>query len=100
MKSTSQSASTRQLLYLNCSVCKHWVKRERGVIVFQNKKHIFNCGRGTDGETDISLASGLNKIISIGPYHDPWAVCILFSGVTSLPLTTTSRPSLGGENQM
>jgi hypothetical protein len=37
---------------------------ERGVIVFQNKKHIFNCGRGTDGETDISLASGLNKIIS------------------------------------
>jgi type II restriction/modification system DNA methylase subunit YeeA len=23
---------------------------------------------------------------------------ILFSGVTSLPLTTTSRPSLGGEN--
>ena len=73
---------------------------ERGVIVFQNKKHIFNCGRGTDGETDISLASGLNKIISIGPYHDPWAVCILFSGVTSLPLTTTSRPSLGGENQM
>jgi len=25
---------------------------------------------------------------------------ILFSGVTSLPLTTTSRPSLGGENQM
>jgi hypothetical protein len=73
---------------------------ERGVIVFQNKKHIFNCGRGTDGETDISLASGLNKIISIGPNHDPWAVCILFSGVTSLPLTTTSRPSLGGENQM
>ena len=73
---------------------------ERGVIVFQNKKHIFNCGRGTDGETDISLASGSNKIISIGPYHNPWAVCILFSGVTSLPLTTTSRPSLGGENQM
>ena len=25
---------------------------------------------------------------------------ILFSGVTSLPLTTTSRPSLGGENQI
>jgi hypothetical protein len=24
---------------------------------------------------------------------------ILFSGVTSLPLTTTSRPSLGGENK-
>ena len=27
-------------------------------------------------------------------------VSILFSGVTSLPLTTTSRPSLGGENQI
>jgi hypothetical protein len=28
------------------------------------------------------------------------SLMILFSGVTSLPLTTTSRPSLGGENQI
>ena len=34
-----------------------------------------------------------NKILS------DWSG-ILFSGVTSLPLTTTSRPSLGGENQI
>jgi hypothetical protein len=29
-----------------------------------------------------------------------WYPVILFSWVTSLPLTTTSRPSLGGENQI
>ena len=33
-------------------------------------------GPGTDRETDITLAAGSGNIISTGPYHDPWAVCI------------------------
>jgi len=33
-------------------------------------------GRGTDRETDISLASGSDNIISAGSYHDPRAVCL------------------------
>ena len=41
-------------------------------------------------------------VILYSSCHRHWIVSliILFSGVTSLPLTTTSRPSLGGENQI
>jgi hypothetical protein len=40
------------------------------------------------------FTKSLNEMIFI------FFINILFSGVTSLPLKTTSRPSLGGENQM
>jgi hypothetical protein len=48
-------------------------------IVLSRGQHLTDCiislrKRGTDGETDISLAPG--NIISTGLYHDPWAVCI------------------------
>jgi hypothetical protein len=35
-----------------------------------------SLGRGADRGTDIFLAYGSGNIISTGPYHDPWAVCI------------------------
>jgi hypothetical protein len=34
-------------------------------------------GHDTDRETDISLASSSGNNISTGPYHIPWAVCII-----------------------
>jgi hypothetical protein len=35
-----------------------------------------SLGHGADRGTDILLASSSGNIISTGPYHDPWAVCI------------------------